>query len=87
MLKLSALVGRPFIKGDTLFIFDEVQEIPDLLTHIKFLVEEGKYNFILTGSLLGVKLKDIRSIPVGYMDSMEMFPLDFEEFMIANGLQ
>ncbi len=87
MLKLSALVGKPFIKGDTLFIFDEVQEIPDLLTHIKFLVEEGKYNFILTGSLLGVKLKDIRSIPVGYLDSIEMFPLDFEEFMIANGLQ
>lgn len=87
MLKLSALVGKPFIKGNTLFIFDEVQEIPDLLTHIKFLVEEGKYNFILTGSLLGVKLKDIRSIPVGYMDSLEMFPLDFEEFMIANGLQ
>lgn len=86
-LKLSALVGKPFIKHNTLFIFDEVQENPDLLTYIKFLVEEGSYKYILTGSLLGVKLKDIRSIPVGYMDSMEMFPLDYEEFLIANGIQ
>ena len=87
LLRLSTLVEKPFIKGKTLFIFDEVQEIPDLLTHMKFLVEEGNYNYILTGSLLGVKLKDIRSIPVGYMDSLEMFPLDFEEFMVANGVQ
>ena len=87
LLRLSTLVGKPFIKGKTLFIFDEVQEVPDLLTHIKFLVEESNYNYILTGSLLGVKLKDIRSIPVGYMDSLEMFPLDFEEFIIANGIQ
>ena len=87
LLRLSTLVEKPFIKGKTLFIFDEVQEIPDLLTHMKFLVEEGDYNYILTGSLLGVKLKDIRSIPVGYMDSLEMFPLDFEEFIIANGVQ
>ena len=87
LLRLSTLVGKTFIEGKTLFIFDEVQEIPDLLTYMKFLVEEGKYNYILTGSLLGVKLKDIRSIPVGYIDSLEMFPLDFEEFMIANGIQ
>lgn len=84
---LSTFAKEPLKKGNTLFLFDEVQEIPDLLTHIKFLVEDGRYDYILTGSLLGVKLKDIRSIPVGFMDTIEMYPLDFEEFCMANGIQ
>ncbi len=84
LLRLSAVVNVPLIPGKTLIFFDEVQECADMVTAIKFLVEEGSYRYILSGSLLGVDLKDIRSVPVGYMDVLEMFPLDFEEFARAN---
>ena len=57
----------PLIKGETLIFFDEVQKCPEMVTAIKFLVDEGSYRYILSGSLLGVELKDLRSEPVGYM--------------------
>ena len=69
--------------GKTIIFFDEVQECPEIVTAVKFLVEEGSYQYLLSGSLLGVELKDIRSVPVGYMDIFEMYPLDFEEFCQA----
>ena len=75
------------IKGDTLIFFDEVQECPDIVTAIKFLVDDGSYRYILSGSLLGVELKDIRSVPVGYMGIKEMFPIDFEEFISCVGIR
>lgn len=84
LLRLSAVVDEPLIPGETLVFLDEVQECKEIVTAIKFLVEEGSYRYILSGSLLGVDLKDIRSVPVGYMDIIEMYPLDFEEFMLAN---
>ena len=84
LLRLSALTDKPLIKGQTLIFFDEVQECRDLVTAVKFLVEEGSYRYVMSGSLLGVELKDIRSMPVGYMDIMEMFPLNFMEFCMAN---
>ena len=86
LLRLSVLVGNGLIKNKTLVFFDEVQECPELVTAIKFLVEEGSYQYILSGSLLGVTLKDIRSVPVGYMDITKMYPLDFEEFCTACGV-
>lgn len=86
MLRISALTDKPLIPGKTLIFFDEVQECRELVTAIKFLVDEGKYRYILSGSLLGVDLRDIRSAPVGYMDIYEMYPLDFEEFVRANGM-
>lgn len=86
LLRISALTDVPLEKGKTIIFFDEVQECPELVTAVKFLVEEGSYQYILSGSLLGVELKDIRSIPVGYMDVFEMYPLDFEEFCRANGV-
>lgn len=86
LARLSILANKPLIKGDTLIFFDEVQEYPDIVTSIKFLVEEGSYRYIMSGSLLGVELKDLRSEPVGYMDVKEMFPLDLEEFYIALGV-
>lgn len=86
LLRLSAIAGDKLIPGETLIFFDEVQECKEIITAIKFLVEEGSYQYILSGSLLGVDLKDIRSIPVGYMDILEMYPLDFEEFALANGV-
>ena len=86
LLRLSAFVDKPLVKGETLLFFDEVQECPEAVTAIKFLVEEGSYRYLLSGSLLGVELKDLRSEPVGYMDVVELFPLDFEEFVLALGL-
>ena len=84
LLRLSAIADKPLIPGQTLIFFDEVQECPEIVTAIKFLVEEGSYRYILSGSLLGVDLKDNRSVPVGYMDIVQMYPLDFEEFALAN---
>ena len=49
-------------------------------------MEEGSYRYVMSGSLLGVELKDIRSIPVGYLQILEMYPMDFEEFCIANNV-
>lgn len=86
LLRLSAIAGDRLIPGETLFFLDEVQECKEIITAIKFLVEEGSYRYVLSGSLLGVDLKDIRSVPVGYMDILEMYPLDFEEFALANGV-
>ena len=86
LLRISAITDQPLVPGKTLIFFDEVQECKELVTAIKFLVDEGSYRYILSGSLLGVDLKDIRSAPVGYMDVFEMFPLDFEEFSLANGV-
>lgn len=84
LLRISGLTNVPMVPGKTLIFFDEVQECRELVTAIKFLVEEGSYQYILSGSLLGVELKDIRSVPVGYMQIMEMYPLNFFEFCKAN---
>ena len=86
LLRISAIADQPLIPGKTLIFFDEVQECKEIVTAIKFLVDEGSYRYILSGSLLGVDLKDIRSAPVGYMDILEMYPLDFEEFALASGV-
>ncbi len=86
LLRLSAMTAMPLIKGETLIFFDEVQRCPEMVTAIKFLVEEGSYRYILSGSLPGVELKDLRSEPVGYMGVKEMFPLDFEEFISCIGV-
>lgn len=84
--RFSAFVGRSLIAGKTLVFFDEVQECPEIVTFIKFLVDDGRYRYILSGSLLGVEMKDVRSVPVGYLREIHMFPLDFEEFILANGM-
>ncbi len=86
LLRLSTITTVPLIKGETLIFFDEVQKCPDIVSAIKFLVDEGSYRYILSGSLLGVELKDLRSEPVGYMGIKEMFPLDLEEFISCIGI-
>lgn len=86
LFRLSALSKKPLVKGKTVIFLDEVQVCSNILTVIKFLVQDGSFRYILSGSLLGTELKDITSIPVGYMEEFQMFPLDFEEFLIANGL-
>lgn len=74
------------LKDGTVVFFDEIQECKEIVTIIKFLVEQGKFKYILSGSLLGVELTDLRSAPVGYLTTIDMYPMDFEEFLIANGL-
>ena len=86
LIRISTFTKKPLIKNETLIFFDEVQVCPEVVTAIKFLVDEGSYKYIMSGSLLGVELKDLRSEPVGYMSVKEMFPLDFEEFVRAIGL-
>lgn len=86
LIKISALATKPLIKNKTIIFIDEVQVADDIITKVKFLIEEGSYRYIFSGSLLGISYKKIDSLPVGYMDILEMYPLDFEEFCIANGV-
>jgi len=86
LLRLSAITSTPMKPGETLIFFDEVQKCDNLITAIKFLVDDGRFRYILSGSLLGVELKDIKSQPVGYMGIKEVFPLDFEEFITNLGV-
>ena len=59
LFRLSAITSVPLIKGETLVFFDEVQQCPDIVTAIKFLVDDGSYRYIMSGSLLGIELKDL----------------------------
>ena len=85
LTKLSTYSSQPLVRGKTLVFFDEIQECPEAVTYIKFLVQDCTCHYILSGSLLGIELKNVRSVPVGFMDEVRMYPLDFEEFVIANG--
>ena len=76
LIRLSLLSAKPLVAGKPLIFFDEVQECPEIITAIKFLVEDGRYRYILSGSLLGVDLGNIRSLPVGYMTTIAMYPMD-----------
>ena len=85
-LTLSMVAGdRLGDRTDTLVFLDEFQHYPQYLTMLKFLREDGRYRYITSGSLLGITLQDTTSIPVGSVIRKEMFQLDFEEFLIANG--
>lgn len=72
-------------KDNTIIFLDEIQCYPNLITLLKFLKEDNRYNYIASGSLLGVTLADTLSIPIGSIEILKMYPLDFEEFLIANG--
>lgn len=88
IMMISALLGEKasFVPGKTLLIFDEIQDCPEARTSLKFFQMDGRFDVIGTGSLLGVKGygKEPKSIPVGYETVVDMFPLDFEEFLWAN---
>ena len=73
-------------RENTLIFFDEIQVYPHLLTLLKFLANDGKFTFIASGSLLGVTLSETTSIPMGSIRKIRMFPLDFEEFLYACGM-
>lgn len=86
LMRLSLVTPTPLEKGKTIIFLDEIQEFKDIVTRIKFLVEEGSFRYIMSGSLLGVELSDLRSAPVGYMRVYDMFPLSFAEFAAAVGI-
>ena len=90
IMMMSALLGpnAVFKPGETVIILDEIQDCPEARTALKFFKEDGRFDVIGTGSLLGVKGygKQPKSIPVGSETVMEMHPLDFEEFLWANGI-
>lgn len=90
IMLMSAQLGNDaiFEEGQTLIIFDEIQECPEARTSLKFFKEDGRFDVIGTGSLLGVKGygKEPKSIPVGSETLLEMYPMDFEEFLWANGI-
>ncbi len=84
---LTAYVQQPMEPYKTLILFDEVQECPQVRTAIKFLVEDGRFDYVESGSLLGQRYKEILSYPVGFEEIYRMYPWDFEEFILANGVQ
>lgn len=86
ILRISAFTTKPMIPEETLIFFDEIQNCDSLMTAVKFLVDDGRYRYILSGSLLRVELKNIKSQPVGYLGIKELFPLDLEEFIINMGI-
>lgn len=86
LARLSLVTQTPVVPGETLVFLDEIQEAPDLITVVKFLVEDGRYPVVLSGSMLGTELKGYRSFPVGYVQIERMYPLDFEEFCWSQGV-
>lgn len=86
VMNLSAMGYGPFNKGETLIFLDEIQECPNARTAIKFLVEEGLFDIIESGSLLGINYKPVTSYPVGFEEEVKVFPLDFEEFLWARNI-
>ncbi|MBR4144893.1 MAG: ATP-binding protein [Lachnospiraceae bacterium] len=85
-INISASTNYKFTDGKSVIFIDEVQECKEIVTKIKFWVDDGRYRFVLSGSLLGIELNDVRSVPVGYLKEIGMFPLDFEEFLRASGV-
>lgn len=86
LVKLKMIMPEDCKVHETVVFFDEIQKCPEIVTKIKFLVDEGSYKYVMSGSLLGVELKGIASAPVGYLTVLRMYPMDFEEFMVANNV-
>ena len=86
LVKLKMIMPEDCKEHETVVFFDEIQKCPEIVTKIKFLVDEGSYKYVMSGSLLGVELKGIASAPVGYLTVLRMYPMDFEEFMVANNV-
>jgi len=85
-LQLSMIAGDKMKdKDNTLVFIDEIQQYPQFLTMLKFLKQDDRFTYICSGSLIGVTLAKTPSIPIGSIDVIDMYPLDFEEFLLANG--
>ena len=85
-IQLGVIAGnRLGTKENTLVFLDEIQSYPHLMTMLKFLNQEGRYTYVASGSQLGVALMQTASVPIGSIAIEEMYPLDFEEFLLAMG--
>ncbi len=84
---LTAYTRKPMEAHKTLVLFDEIQKYPNIRTAMKFLVADGRFDYIESGSLLGENFKEVVSFPVGFEEVYRMYPMDFEEFLWANGVQ
>lgn len=87
IMSLTAFSDKPLAPGKTLVFLDEIQECPRARTAMKFLVEDGRFDYIASGSLVGVSYKEVPSYPVGYERHVHMYPLALEEFCWAVGIQ
>ena len=89
IIRLISLMNplHRFPEGKTLIFFDEVQAFPEIVTSLKFFAEDGRYDVICSGSLLGIQYMHVASISVGYQEDYQMFSMDFEEFLWAKGYQ
>lgn len=85
IMRITTLAKHPLPDGKTLLFFDEIQRCGDVITWMRYLAQDGRFDVIYSGSMLGVEVFDYRSLPVGSLDVVEMFPLDFEEFTWAFG--
>ncbi len=86
-LQISMIAGSKMQqKENTLIFIDEIQAYPHLLTLLKFLAQDNRFTYVASGSLLGVTLSQTTSIPMGSIRRLRMFPMDFEEFLYANGM-
>lgn len=84
--RMSALDPKlSFVPGHTLLFFDEIQEFPDIATSFKTFCEDGRYDVVASGSMLGVHYKQVASVPVGFKTDYDLYSLDFEEFLWACG--
>ncbi len=84
--RVSLLFPQALVEGETLIFIDEIQEYPEIVTLAKALVEDGRFRYVFSGSMLGTEFKGITSFPVGYVEQITMRPLDFEEFSWAVGV-
>ena len=87
VMKMTAWARRELTPQKTLIFLDEIQECPEARTAIKFLVEDGRFDYIESGSLLGVTYQRVPSLPVGFEEAHTMYPLDLEEFALAMQVQ
>lgn len=83
--RVSLFAHGPMPHGSTLIFIDEVQELPQVMTMAKALVEDGRYDYAFSGSMLGTEFRGVRSYPVGFVREMTLRPMDFEEFLWATG--
>ncbi len=81
ILKLSLFCDKRITPGKTVFFFDEIQKYKEIVTKIKFLVEDKRFRYILSGSLLDIEITNLKSAPVVYLKTLNMYPMDFEEFL------
>ena len=85
--RLTVATEKKLTKHKTIIFIDECQVYKDILTAIKFMVDEGSFRYVLSGSLLGVELRNLTSAPVGYLSVLKMYPMDFQEFARAVGIK